>query len=85
MEEKDRSGTATILRYESLSEILTERKNFLISKHRVMYVTSRSEKDGSETWNYTGSRFGDSVEAKSRFCPHGGVRRHSYFGRGAGG
>ena len=30
--EKDEEGTQTILRYEFLSEILTERKNFFMSK-----------------------------------------------------
>ena len=29
--EKDGNGTQTILRYESLTEVLTERKNFFIS------------------------------------------------------
>ena len=45
--EKYEEGTQTILRYESLSEILTEWKNFFYVKHGVENMTSRAELDTS--------------------------------------
>ena len=83
--EKDGDGTQTILRYEFLTEVLTERKNFLISYTAKYLVHLDRIKNSSEAGVNSRCWFGDLVETEACFSVHGAVCRHSNLGGGAGG
>ena len=78
--EKDGNGTQTILRYESLTEVLTEQKNFLISYTAKYSVHLDQIRISRRLGTIPGCWFGDLIEAEAGFSPHGAVSRHRHLG-----